>query len=170
MMLDTGDAGITQAVSVGNTIWGVHATRCDLGGGSAESCIRAVRIDVGAAPGSGALTAMIGQEVNFGQADLFFTYPGVAVNRTGQTALIFEASGATQRLSAWWTIKDAAETTFQPQNSLSIGTCNRAEPRFGDYTGTQTDVNKAGFWFAGERATMLAGTCQWETQIGGVTP
>ena len=169
-MLDTGDARITQAVSVGNTIWAVHATRCDLGAGSAESCIRAVQIDVGVPPGSGALTATLRQETNYGQPDLFFTYPGVAVNRTGLTALIFEASGATQPLSAWWTTKAAAETTFQPPNSLSIGTCNRAEPRFGDYTGTQTDVDKPGFWFAGERATMLAGTCQWETQIGGVTP
>jgi hypothetical protein len=168
--LNTGDAAIQQA-GLGNTIWAAHTIRCnDPLGGSEESCVRAVRIDLGVQAGSGAPTATIGQEANIGEAGDFYSFPGIAVNQNGQTAVAFQASGATQRRSAWWTMKDAAETTFRPPNELTGGTCKRARARFGDYVGAQTDPDNTTFWFAGERATKLNGTCQWATQIGGVSP
>jgi hypothetical protein len=156
---------------LGDTIWGVHATECTQGGGDPESCIRAVPIKIDPPAASGAPRATLIYEPGvIGEPDLFYTFPGVAVNKDGQTALVYQVSGADQPLSTWWTMKDPAETSFRPPNRLSVGSCSRTESRFGDYTGAHTDADNQGFWFAGERATRIAGTCQWETQIGGFTP
>jgi hypothetical protein len=69
---------------------------------------------VGADSVTGALTTTIKQEVDIVEPGDFYAFPGVAVNENGQTAIVFQASGATQPLSTWWTMKDAAETSFGP--------------------------------------------------------
>jgi hypothetical protein len=78
------------------------------------------------------------------------------------------------RLSSWWTIKDLASPDFEPISSLTTGTCAETltnPDRTGDYVGAQTDPSDFhSFWLAGERATSVGGTCQWQTQIIKLVP
>lgn len=170
--LDTGDNRMTQAAGVGNAVSGVHATRCNIGGGSAESCVRYVRIIPGQ-DGAGNLLATLNRQRNIsGNAGDFFFWPGVAVNTSNQTMVDFQRSSAGSFLSAWWTTKDLAATNFDPPSSLIDGDCSQIlADRTGDYVGAQTDPSdNTSFWIAGERATTIGGGCAWETGIMKVTP
>jgi hypothetical protein len=172
LLLDTGDNRVTQAAGLGNALWAVHGTVCNVGGGENESCVRAVRILVGQSSG-GALTTTISQQNTIGGvAGAYLFWPGVAVNANEQTAVVFQRSSATSFLSARGRVKNLAATTFGSGVALTSGTCpQELSERTGDYTGAQTDpADFTSFWLAGERATLIAGECQWQTQIGKVLP
>jgi hypothetical protein len=170
-LLDTGDDRMVQAAGVGNALSGVHGTSCNMGGGAAESCVRFVRIAVGQ-DGPGNLTASIKQQRTFGGgAGVFYFWPGIAVNNRNQTAIDFLRSSATSFLSAWWTMKDLASTIFEAASPITNGTCGQSSDRTGDFVGMQADPSDfVSFWMAGERATTVAGSCQWQTQIMKITP
>lgn len=171
-LLATGDNRMTQAGGAGNALHGVHATFCNIAGGATESCIRYVRI----IPGQdllGNLTAAIGSQRTFGGgAGQFFFWPGIAVNNRNQVAIDFHKSSAATYLSSMYTMKDNASTIFEAAMPITTGTCSQTvSDRTGDYIGAQTDpADLFSFWFAGERATTIGGTCVWETQILKMTP
>lgn len=171
VLLDTGDNRMTQAAGRSNLLSGVHGTLCNIGGGATESCVRVVRIIVGQ-NSSGALTAVLNQQRTFGGgAGVFYYWPGIAVNIVNQTAIAFHRSSSTSYLSSWWTMKDSASTLFESASPFTTGTCAQSSNRTGDYIGAQTDPSGVrSFWLAGERATTIAGSCQWQTQIIKVVP
>jgi hypothetical protein len=108
--------------------------------------------------------------------------PGIALNAREQTAVVFQRSSSTSFLSARWTMKDLSATAFESASPLTTGTCAQSliddfgRNRTGDYTGAQADPADFGtaatssFWLAAERATVIAGTCQWQTHIIKVEP
>ncbi len=172
LLLDTGDNRMTQAAGVGDAISGVHGSLCNINGGASESCVRFVRISVGQ-NGGGSLTAAINQEQTFGGgAGVFYFWPGIAVNGVEETAVAFHRSSGASYLSSYWTIKALASTTFEAASPITDGTCAQTlSNRTGDYIGAQTDPSDSNtFWLAGERATTINGSCQWQTQIIAVTP
>jgi hypothetical protein len=173
--LETGDNRLTQAAGLADAVWGVHGTLCNIGGGPNESCVRAVRILVGQS--GGAFTASIDQQRTIGTTNEFYWWPGVAVNSEEQTAVPFQYVSPTRtagRLSSWWTTKDLTSSNFEPISSLATGTCAETltnPDRTGDYVGAQTDPSDFhSFWLAGERATSVGGSCQWQTRIIKVVP
>ncbi|HEV8714582.1 MAG TPA: hypothetical protein VGX03_17355 [Candidatus Binatia bacterium] len=173
LLLDTGDNRVTQAAGVSNALSGVHGTLCQLGRDANESCVRVVRIIVGQSE-SGALTARISQQTTFGGGNgVFYFRPGIAVNAREQTAVDFHRSSSSTFLSSVWAVKNHLETArFVSPSALTTGTCPQERSnRTGDYIGAQTDpANFTSFWLAGERATTIAGECQWQTQIIKVDP
>jgi hypothetical protein len=171
LLLDTGDNRMTQAAGVGDAISGVHGTLCNINGGASESCVRFVRISVG--QNGSSLTASINQQQTFGGgAGVFYFWPGIAVNGVEETAVAFHRSSGASYLSSYWTIKALASTTFEAASPITDGTCAQTiSNRTGDYIGAQTDPSDSNtFWLAGERATTINGSCQWQTQIIAVTP
>jgi hypothetical protein len=166
LRLDTGDTRITQASSgddAGN-FSAVHSTVCNAGGGPTESCLRGVAFVVGSGAG-GALTARLEEQFTLGLApgDFLF-WPGVADGGSFESGFAFHRSSATTFLSSFW----AVGATI---GALTVGTCPQTTRRTGDYIGAQRDpVDNRSFWFAGERATVIAGACQWQTRIIKVTP
>jgi hypothetical protein len=174
-LLDTGDNRVTQAAGVGNALRAVHGTLCNVGGGTNESCVRHVRITVGQSV-FGALTAGISappEQGTFGFPNEFYFWPGVAVNGEEQIILPFHFANSTLtggRLSSWWTMK-ALGSPPEPILPITSGTCSQTiSNRTGDFIGAQTDpTDFHSFFLAGERATTIGGTCQWQTRIIGVS-
>jgi hypothetical protein len=162
LLLDTGDNRITQASSAAtNAFLAVHGTRCTVGG-SIVSCIRGVIIRVGSG-GGGSLTASMQDQLTFGLFGDFLFWPGVA-DSLGPAGIGFHRSSASLFLSSYVLI----DTTLIP---LTVGTCPQTTPRTGDYFGAQLDpVDLRSFWFAGERATVIGGSCQWQMRIIKVSP
>lgn len=166
LLLDTGDNRLLQAVSVGDGVWTSHTATC-----GAESCVRVVRLLVGAGS-DGALTARLAGVTNLtGGAGIHYWMPAVAVNRARQIAVTFLASSATRNLGSFWTWKPAAAAQFLPVRRLAEGNCGRiASTRSGDFLGAQVDPGDLRtFWLAGERAWALP-SCAWQTWIARTDP
>jgi|GEM_PF-2299680 len=168
LLLDTGDNRIMQAAGVGNEIWGVHSTLCNLGGGANESCVRSVRISV-----SSSTTPSLSEQRSFGYSGEFFFWPGIAANGLRQIAVPFHyvSSGLTGGyLSSWFAVKDP-DAPYQSILPITTGTCPQTTNRTGDYSGANTDpVTFRNFTLTGERATTISSSCQWQTQIIKVDP
>jgi hypothetical protein len=173
MPLETGDSRITQAAGLGDAIWAVHGTRCNIEGGPNEACTRVVRITVGQ-KSSGGLVASLSQLRILGEgAGVFSYFPGIAVNKDEQVLVDFHNSSASLFLSSAWTMKEPNSTSFDSIFPITTGNCAQQDDygRTGDYIGAQTDpFDFRGFWAAGERATMKGSDCVWETQIIKVVP
>jgi hypothetical protein len=179
--LATGFDQILQVAGLGNQLTSVQGTGCQFTGGTAtESCVRVVRFNVGQNT-SGQMTASIGRQDTFGGGDnVFFYHPSVAVNNAGTTGVAYQYSASNFYLSTGYALRTSSASAFTI-GGLAGGTCTdtadyQASPewnkvRTGDYTGAQTDPDdQTSFWFAGERANTINGTCQWQTVIGSVTP
>jgi hypothetical protein len=174
-LLDTGSQRMVQAAGVGNAIYGVHGTACQFSASTIlESCVRYIRLLVGQ-NGAGALTAAISQQITFGGGDnIFYFWPGIAVNLAQKIMVVWQRSSTTSFLSAWRTGKTLSALGFEPPVAIRNGTCTQtAYTRTGDYVGAQTDPGGTTFWVAGEMAIALTagGTgCNWGTWIQQLTP
>ncbi|HEV8676966.1 MAG TPA: hypothetical protein VGX21_23260 [Methylomirabilota bacterium] len=159
LLLDTGDTRVTQA-SAAQTIGivGVHSTLCNVGGGPTESCVRAVLIKVGSGGGGSLIASMFDQfTLGLAPGDFLF-WPGVADTRR-DVGIGFHKSSPTSFLSSFVSVG----STLIP---LTVGNCPQTTNRTGDYFGVQPDpVDLQSIWFAGERATVVGGRCQWEMRI-----
>ncbi len=164
--LSTGDNRMVSAAGIGNALYGVHGTLCNLGGGAAESCVRYVRITVGQ-NGTGGLTAALKQQITFGGGNgVFYFWPGVTANLVEKIVVVFQRSATNAYLSAYRTGKNLGDLAFEAPAAITDGTCSQTlTDRTGDYVGAQTDPLGATFWVAGERATSIGGACVWQTWI-----
>jgi hypothetical protein len=168
ILLDTGDTRVTQAAGRGNLISAVHGTGCVVGPASSSpvSCIRHIRFLVGQSA-AGALTAVVNDQNVLGFLGNFIFWPGVAVNNVGQTAIAYHGNrtrAGIQFLSSYVTLRTGAANSAP--FPITTGTCAQPLTTTGAYMGAQTDPSDfLSFWLAGERATLVTGTCKWQTQI-----
>jgi hypothetical protein len=179
---DTFDTRGMAAVGLGNRLYYVHQTQCQIGGGELESCLRIMRFTVGQSS-AGALAVSISQQLTSGIADYFLSHPNIAVNQTGQMALTTQAVSASTNLSSWWAIKNASDMGWA-FNFINQGACANDEEvatddfgiplyvRVGDYTGAMTEPYYLNtFWVAGEStADMGLAGCHWTTRIRHISP
>jgi hypothetical protein len=171
LLLSTGDNRMTSAAGIGNALYGVHGTLCNLGGGPAESCVRYVRITVGQ-NAIGGVTAALSQQITFGGGNgVFYFWPGIAVNLAQKIVVVFQRSAGNAFLSAYRTGKNLGDLAFEGPAAITNGTCSQTlTNRTGDYVGAQTDPAGTRFWVAGERAIPIGGVCVWQTWIQQLTP
>ncbi|MGH9362887.1 MAG: hypothetical protein ACRD2T_13315, partial [Thermoanaerobaculia bacterium] len=188
-LLDINDSRIMQVAATGDRLWAVQTVRCDYiyeGDGSQrrKPCIRVLAIFVGSSGTT--LTAFLQQELTLAswdsEFDLGYFMPSIAVNGSGQTAVVFLTSGPTRKLSAAWTVKNLVDAVYAAPTLFPFGegTCKRSSSRakVGDYVGAQTEpVGLSSFWLAGERTVCDGGgpecadsVCGWATQIVRVAP
>jgi hypothetical protein len=171
--LDTGDTRVSQAVGRGNLISAVHGTGCVVGpvGSPTVSCIRSMRFSVGQ-NAAGGITAAINDQITFGFLPVagtgtFIFLPGIAVNNAGQTAIAYHRNrntAGTRFLSSFVTLRTGV--THSAPFPLTSGTCAKSVNTVGASIGAQSDPSDfLSFWLAGERATLVTGTCKWQTQI-----
>ncbi|HEY3247774.1 MAG TPA: hypothetical protein VGK88_05735 [bacterium] len=171
-LLNTWDTHIPQAVGLGNTIHGVFATVCNIGGGATESCIRYVRVGITGPTLGGAYQ----QQLTFGASNAFYWSPGVAVNLAGKVLIVFQRSSSNQYLRTGYSGKAAAATVFEAANPMPNGTCpltTFGNPAWtADSVGAQADPGGVAFWLAGERAATIPDYtgCWWTTDVRKVTP
>jgi hypothetical protein len=152
--LETGDTRILQAGGLGNVIWAVHTTGCNINS-TALACVRAVRLSVGQ-DASGNPTATMSQQTVFGSVGTFLFEPGVAVNRDETVAIPFQVAGLGTPLGAFWTEKDPSSGRFFSMLGLAQGQCSQTTSgRTGRYTGAQTDpATQRLFYMAAEAAGL----------------
>lgn len=172
-LLDTGDTRVTQVAGRGNLISAVHGTGCVVGpaGSPTVSCVRHMRFLVGQ-NAAGALTATINDQVAFGFPPVagtgtFIFWPGIAVNNVGQTAIGYyrnRNTAGTRFLSSFVTLRTGVANSAP--FPIASGTCAKPTTSSGAAIGAQTDPSDfSSFWLAGERATLVTGTCKWQTRI-----
>jgi len=108
--------------------------------------------------------------------DVFVHHESIATNSALVSAATWEYSGASFSLSSASEIKNAGRA-WTGVTTYASGACplpatapSTTVARSGDYSGAQTDPNLKTFWLAGERATTISGSCQWETEIGKAKP
>lgn len=174
--VDTGIAEILQTAGVGNAISAVHTLACQFTANTAlESCWRMVRFIVGQT--NGVMTVTKSELQGLGGGDnAFYHHPGLAVNNSNETAVVFLAQlpGNAHRISSRVATKSLG-AGFGVSSPLANGTCARAPflpgqaVRSGDYVGAQTAVDGDSFWISAEHAEVLSGTCRWATKIAKVT-
>lgn len=172
LLLDTGDNRMMQVAGIGNALYGAHGTGCNFSGGAAESCVRYVRLNPSQAA-TGTPTVSLNQQLTFGGGSgAFYFWPGIAANTRGDVIVPFHRSSTGSYLSSYWTMKEPAATRFESASANTVGTCPQTiSNRTGDYIGAQLDPSDLrSFWVAGERATTLSGTCQWQTRVQKVVP
>jgi hypothetical protein len=167
---DTSDTRVTSTVGRDNTVTLAHNTGCNIGGGAVESCVRLLRLTVGQnAAGLPTATESRLTTIAGGPGDFLF-HPGVAVDTSGRSAVVFLRSSATTFLGAAWTLQGLTTPNPEPLTPLAQGTCKKPSDRTGDYTGAALDPTGTTFWLAAERATTLGGVCRWDTSIAAITP
>jgi hypothetical protein len=170
VLLDTGGSRLLQLAGRGNFIAGVNGTGCSFGAGNNVSCVRFARVLVGQ-NAAGGLTAAIVQQNTFGfgtPAGTFVWMPGVALNTILDAVIPFQRNrnSAGVRFLSGLVSRQTAANAITNTFFITNGTCAQTFDRTGDYVGAQTDPsNNLSFWVAAERATVLAGSCQWQTQI-----
>ncbi|WP_309116571.1 hypothetical protein [Saccharothrix sp.] len=175
--VDTGDSRTLQVAGVGDAITAAHAIACQFTAGTAlESCVRVVRLVMGQS--GGVMTATKSELQGLGGGDnAFYHHPGVAVDTSHHTAVVFLANlpGNAHRVSSRVAVK-ALGAGFGASVALTDGTCARAPflpglaVRTGDYTGAQTSVDGSAFWVTAEHADLVGGVCRWKSRIARVTP
>lgn len=167
--LNTGDHSILQVAGIGDGLWAVHTTWCNVGKGADEACVRVVRIIVGQDRNEDPSGTM-NQQYTLGATNIFYWTPSVAVSLTNNVAIAFLRSSLNEYLSTWWTGKSLSASSFEPVAVLTSGTCQPSVQLTGDYNGAQTDPAGTSLWLAGARFTLVDGQCRWETWIAQVTP
>jgi hypothetical protein len=166
-LLSTGDNRLLQTAAQGDVLWGTHATLCTVGSVT-QSCARVVRVGVGQTT-AGELTASLTQQSTLaGRSGSYLHHPGIAVTSSEALVVPVLQSSPTSFLSTFVATRSPGAQRFRGL-SLTAGTCNQASNRTGDYLGAQTAPDLASVWVVGERATTIAGECQWETQVGQIT-
>lgn len=189
VVANTGDTRVQSAASRGNTLHAVLTTGCQIDTGPNESCALYTRITVGQAGKKRRLTASISEQWAWGERDGVFLYrPSVAVNQSGQVAaaaLVTSADAGDPEAGYQgpaWFLKNPGSLKwtsriYQPGN-CSFPDDRDGDPetddgiaRTGDFTSVQTDpADGLSFWYAGEFAKFLDGSCQWGSQIAKITP
>ena len=169
--LDSGDTRVTQAAFRDGELWATHATACNLGPAPNESCVRVVKITLS---DSSAPSGTLDFEDTFGHRNEYFWWPGIAVNKLGDVAVVFQRSSRRAFLGVAYGGKKARATTIDAVVNLVAGRCSLRNVdtgglnRTGDYVGAQTDpLDDLSFWIAGEFSKRVRGVpgCNWSTQI-----
>ncbi|HXV77747.1 MAG TPA: hypothetical protein VD788_15645 [Candidatus Polarisedimenticolaceae bacterium] len=152
-------------------VWTTRNVLCNLGGGTSESCVDWLAIDV-----SGGAPVVIEQQTGgaYGSTNDFRYYPDIAVDRNNNIAIGYTKSSASTYTQVWVTGRETSDPpgTLQPEILIRAGLgnytdgagCNGTCDRFGDYSGMTVDPDGCTFWFIGEFSD--GGIALWKTRIG----
>lgn len=166
--VDSGDQRVMQAVYGGGDLWAVHASGCSLGPLPNESCVRAVRFEPTA---DGAPVTF---EETYGTQDLFYFWPGLAMNGRRDVAAAFQAASADGFLGVSFNGKRRSAPGFDAVRTLRSGSCplddfdaQLGAVRSGDFVGAHADPRRRrDVWISGEYAGEDAeGLCRWVVRV-----
>lgn len=169
--LDTGDTRILQASGIGDSIWAVQTTGCQIAAGNNEACFRVLRFNV--SPTTSGFQAPIAEQATAGLlADNFLWMPSIAVTNSGRIGLALHMGSASLQHGSGWLTRVSGSSVFSPLNVLRSGTCSRGGSGFrsGDYSGAQADPDGTSLWLAGENFGTVGTSCNWQTRIIRVVP
>jgi hypothetical protein len=167
---DTGNGRWLDAEYRGGKLWATRNVGCNFGGGTAESCIDWIQVDV-----SGPSPVLEQQQAGgaFGSTDDFRYYPDLSVDRNGSLAIGYTKSSATSYTQVWVTGREIGDPpgTLQSETLQRAGLgsytdgggCFGSCDRWGDYTGMTIDPDGCTFWYLGQYSD--GGYFNWGTHI-----
>jgi hypothetical protein len=168
---DTGSGRWLDAEYRDGKIWTTRNVTCNFGGGSSESCIDWIEVDV-----SGPSPILNQQQSGgaFGNANMFRYYPDISVDRNNNIAIGYTRSASTTYTDVWITGREFSDPlgSLRPENLVRAGQgtytdgmgCNGGCDRWGDYTGLTVDPDGCTFWYIGQYSD--GGHWGWKTYIG----
>jgi hypothetical protein len=167
---DTGSGRWYDAEYRGGKLWATRNTACNVGGGSAESCVDWIQVDV-----SGPAPVLEQQQTGgaYGSADDFRYYPDVSVDRNGNIAIGYTKSSLAIHTQVVVTGREVSDPpgTLQTETVQRAGLgnytdgvgCGGSCDRWGDYSGMTIDPDGCTFWYLGEFSD--GGYTNWKTAI-----
>ncbi|HXU32684.1 MAG TPA: hypothetical protein VN851_19110, partial [Thermoanaerobaculia bacterium] len=159
------------AAGIGDSLWAVQTTGCQIAAGNNEACFRAIRF--GVAPTTSGFQAPLAEQATVGLgSDNFLWMPSIAATNSARIGLAVHLSSATLQPGSGFLTKIPGSAGFSPLGVLRSGTCSRGGSSFksGDYSGAQADPDGAGIWLGGENFGTVNGSCNWQTAIVRVSP
>ncbi len=148
VLLDTGDDRVLSAAWQSGSLWLAGNEGCTPAGDTAtRSCLRLIEVRTD--------TVSVLQDMTYGAAGTYYSYPAVRSDISGNTYVVFTASSATTYASVRTTGRQATD----PLNTLRASSLLRAgegeqtyEPgRMGDYSGAAVDPSAPQtVWVMGE--------------------
>ncbi|MCA8954930.1 MAG: hypothetical protein KDC87_02590, partial [Planctomycetes bacterium] len=158
---------LMNAVKRSGSIWTAHSVK--LGGTTAGAGVQWYECPVNSWPTSGSMSRRQ-QQLYWGGADYYYTFPSVAVNHRNDMSMVFCRSHTTlEYLGCRFTgrLATAPLSTLDGSVSLKAGEAyyvrlGSGRNRWGDYLGNCVDP-QGNFWFIGEYARP---SNQWATWIG----
>jgi hypothetical protein len=172
-LINTGDAGITNAVLLSTGLWAAQGTGCTPDGDTAQrSCARWYQIDP-AAPA-------VLQQGTLGYAGAHFYYPAIAANENGAVTLAFSGSASYAAAGIYYSGRRASD----PPNTLDgfallhdgdgcYVRMNGSANKLGGRTAVALDLSdRQSMWIFGAFASGSSADCRangWGTWLGRVT-
>lgn len=168
---DTSIGDFLDAEYRGGNLYTARAVGCNIGGGSSESCIDWLKIDV-----SGGSPVLLEQQSGgaFGSADEYRYYPDISVDRANNIAIGYTKSGPSIFTELHVTGREVGDPVGQLQAEtlqvMGLGNytdgagCGGSCDRWGDYSGMTIDPDGCTFWYLGEYSN--GGVGNWQTNIG----
>jgi hypothetical protein len=162
-LIDTGDGRLLDAIYRNGSLWTSHAVAG--GTNDAYARVRYVRMAVAGTP-------TVLEDVSFGADGCWYYYPAVAIDQSGNLAMVFSRSCTDSYVAARYTTRATTDSTLQGSTNLKSGEANYVNPtggknRWGDYSGASVDpADPSTVWLFGEYAASPANTWgTWGTQI-----
>ncbi len=161
--LDPGDIRVADAAWSAGHLWLAFEEACSVGGNVPGPCIRFMEIDTS--------TASIVQDFDLGSSSRAYFYPALAIDGSGNLAVVFGYSSPYEYPGILVTGRLASDPAgyLQPPVLVKAGTgaeatwCPSGTCRYGDYFGASLDPTAPStVWLAGEFGQGVAG---WGTYI-----
>jgi len=161
--LDTGDTRLLCAVFNGRSLWTAHTTGFNWGESRSRAAIRWYEIDPA--------TPQLIQQGTYGARRLYYYYPAIMADSSGNSRMVFSRSGQDEYASVRYTGRSPTDPIngLQPSAALKAGMANYSpaavgELRWGDYSGVALDpTNGSTVWMHGEYAAF---SNNWSTWVG----
>ena len=150
----------------GGTLWVAANSACvPSGDTTTRACLRFIQLTISA---TGTGTVSKAQDFDFGQLGVYYYYPAIQTDGTGNLIAVFSGSSSGTHPGVYASGQKATELgSFQAPLQLKSGE-NSYKPfanRWGDYSGAALDpADPSTVWVAGEYVDILGGS-EWGTFI-----
>jgi len=165
-LIQTNDNRLLDAVYRTGVLWVSANSACvPLGDPTTRACLRLMQFSIGSS-----ITKT--QDFDFGQSGLYYYYPAVQIDGSGNLLSVFSGSSASAYAGVYASGQRPADgpNTFQVPATIHFGE-NAYTPfanRWGDYSGASIDPSNPGtIWVAGEYARIEGGS-EWGTWLAPV--
>jgi len=173
-----GDARIESAAWFQGKLWLTFGDGCiPAGDNETRACFRLTQINTSRSP------IAVTQDFDVGEKGLYYFYPALRIDNTGNLAVVFGYSSATNSTCCYPSIGVTGQAYYDPANSvmkprtLKLGNASDTKDsqflenvRYGDYFGASVDPSSpTTIWVTGEyySRTLSCGLC-WSTYISSI--
>lgn len=161
--IDTGDCRLYNAIFQNNYIYTATTEKWNFDQGAAESAIRYFKIHT--------VKSEAGIDATYGGPDLFYYFPAIGVDRSGNIHMVFSRSGKEEYACVRYAARKKGDPELGASEVLKAGEAyyesldSSGRNRWGDYSGIARDPSTGYMWLYGEYAKSLE---EWGTWIGMV--